>query len=126
MSKPKKTKLYTNYMRGANFERRVKEHFEDELGRLAPRDIKWYVIRSAGSRGSIDVLVILTNTSTGHQRVLGIQCKIEKPSFQAMQKFIGEVKFKTGIDCFYAYRGAGRTLGIYPSLEVSRLLEVKL
>lgn len=29
MSKPKKTKLYTNYMRGANFERRVKEHFEE-------------------------------------------------------------------------------------------------
>ena len=125
MARPKK-KLYTNYQRGANFERRVKEHFENELVKLAPRDIKWFVLRSAGSRGSLDVLVVLTNTKTRHQRVLGIQCKLEKPSYQAMQKFISEVHFSIGIECFYAYRGVKRTIEIYPSLEVSRLLEVKL
>lgn len=126
MSTRPKKKLYTNYQRGANFERRVKEHFEDELAKLAPRDIKWYALRSAGSRGSIDVLVVLTNTKTRHQRVLGIQCKLEKPSYQSMQKFISQVNFSTGIECFYAYRGAKRTIEIYPSLEVSKLLGVKI
>lgn len=37
----------SQYSKGANFERRVKKHFEDD---------GWYVIRAAGSKGLFDLI----------------------------------------------------------------------
>lgn len=107
----------TRYQTGANFERRAKEYIEQELVKQTKgTSIKYYVMRAAGSRGSLDLVILLTDTSTGHQRILGIQCKMIRPSYLQMDSFISQVKHKTGIDCFYCYKES-KAIVFYPNIE---------
>ncbi len=102
------------YINGANFERKVKEHLDNELKKQTKgTPIKYYIIRAAGSRGSLDLTVVLTDTSTGIQRVLGFQCKLQRPSYDQMDKFCSQVKHETGIEVFYAYK-ENRDIVFYP------------
>ena len=56
-----------NYISGYNFEQRVKRYFEKK---------GYYVVRSAGSKGQIDLVAIPTlNSSIRASDVLLIQCK---------------------------------------------------
>lgn len=55
-----------NYVSGCNFERRVKKHLE-KLG--------YYVIRSAGSKGQIDIVAVSTDFMHMRMDTLLIQCK---------------------------------------------------
>lgn len=85
--------MVTNYQRGANFERRVLawligDNTEATHGYLHSllADMsthsplitppKLYGIRSAGSRGALDLIVSITGPDW--QRVLGVQCKLDK------------------------------------------------
>ena len=105
-----------HYRDGANFERRVKTYLESTLEQAYKgTSIKHYVIRAAGSRGHLDLVVLLTDTSTQLQTVIGIQCKIKRPSYIQMKKFISKVLHKTGIRTYYAFK-QGRTIGFYPTL----------
>ena len=108
----------TPYKRGYVFEKRVQKYLEFSLEQTYKgSSIKHYVIRAAGSRGHLDLVVLLTDTSTRIQVVIGIQCKLKRPSYIQMKKFISKVLHKTGIKTFYAFK-QGRTIGFYPEAEL--------
>ena len=110
----KKKKVPRHYRDGANFERRVKAHLESELEQVYKgTSIKHYLVRAAGSRGHLDLIVLLTDTSTQIQTVIGIQCKTKRPSYIQMKKFISRVLHKTGVRTYYAFK-QGRVIGFYP------------
>ncbi len=118
--------MVTNYQRGANFERRVVEHLKVHLAKEAPHEIKWYVMRSAGSRGDIDIILTLTDTTTDNQRSYGFQCRLDPPSFKARDTWIAQVKHETGIQCFFVTRAPNRSIVFYPTLEVGKELTWKI
>ena len=123
----KKPKVLTPYQRGAAFERRLRDQLVKELGDLtSDTNFRFYVIKSGGSRGALDIMVALTNTSTGCQRVYGFQCKMDKPAYSEMDKFIAKTKHETGITTFFAYKGVDRSVRIYPTFRIQELLEWKL
>lgn len=123
----KKPKVLTPYQRGAAFERRLRDQLVKELGDLtSDTNFRFYVIKSGGSRGALDIMVALTNTSTGCQRVYGFQCKMDKPTYGEMDKFIAKTKHETGITTFFAYKGVDRSVRIYPTFRIQELLEWKL
>ena len=103
-----------HYANGAAFERKVKEHLDKELQKQTKgTSIKYYIVRSAGSKGKLDLVVLLTDTSTGFQRIIGIQAKLTRPSFKGMESFVTQVKYETGIDVYYAFR-SNRDIEFYP------------
>ena len=105
-----------HYANGAAFERRVKEHLDKELqNQTKGTSIKYYIVRSAGSKGKLDLVVLLTDTSTGYQRIIGIQAKLTRPSYKGMDTFIAQVKYETGIDVYYVFR-SNRDIEFYPSI----------
>lgn len=131
----KKPKVATKYQRGANFERSVLKHLigeprKDTTGFLheliGRRKIKVYGQRSAGSRGDFDLLIILSTdrASRNRQAVIGIQCKIKKPSMKTILKEVFKVSRKTRITTLYAWR-AGRQTYFYPDLmaTINEILE---
>jgi Holliday junction resolvase len=68
----------TNYSRGAAFERKIKKQYEAE---------GYYVIRSAGSKGPLDLVALK------HDSFVFIQCKLRKPTSRERAKaadFAGE------------------------------------
>ena len=104
-----------HYANGAAFERRVKEHLDKELQKQTKgTSIKYYLVRSAGSKGKLDLVVLLTDTATGHQRICGVQCKLSRPSFKGMESFVTQVKYETGIDVYYAFK-QNRDIEFYPT-----------
>ena len=120
----------SQYQRGAKFERRVLKYLIGDntspthgyLHTLLPANTSkltpplLYGIRSAGSRGDNDLLIIITGRKG--QRVLGIQCKISKPGEKAMHSDMLRIKRDTGLDCVYAWRKkSGRKLFFTPELE---------
>ena len=117
-----KRKLQTNYQRGANFERHVKELLETNLRKME-EDCVCFLVRAAGSRGPLDILLVLTDVVTRHQKAIGFQCKIVRPSYENMQKEIAEVKYKHGIDTYYVYRNDKKETCFYPSFEVQKLID---
>ncbi|RLG82335.1 MAG: hypothetical protein DRO40_07840 [Thermoprotei archaeon] len=78
-----------SYRKGANFERRVKQYFERK---------GFYVVRSAGSHGTFDLLAVRQFT------VLGIQCKIDGKLSTKEKKKMLEAYKKYGIVPILAYR----------------------
>ena len=115
--KEKKKKVPRHYRDGANFERRVKAHLESELEQTYKgTSIKHYIIRAAGSRGHLDLVILLTNTALQEQEVIGIQCKIKRPSYIQMKKFISKVLHKTGVRTYYAFK-QGRVIDFYPPIH---------
>ena len=111
----------TPYKRGYVFEKRVQKYLESELEQTYKgTSIKFYVIRAAGSRGHLDLVVLLTDTGVHVQEVLGIQCKNKRPSYIQMKKFISRVSHKTGIRTYYAFK-QGRAIGFYPDLNIGWL-----
>lgn len=70
----------TNYSRGAAYERKVKKEYE-EAGFL--------VIRSAGSKGPVDLVAIYPGFD---QYVVLIQCKLRKPTAAERRKAVAFVK----------------------------------
>ena len=113
--KEKKKKVPHHYRDGSNFERRVKAHLESELEQIYKgTSIKHYIIRAAGSRGDLDLVILLTDTAWRTKDIIGIQCKIKRPSYIQMKKFISKVKHKTGIETYYAFK-LGRIIGFYPN-----------
>lgn len=68
----------TNYSRGATFERKIKKEYEGD---------GWYVIRSAGSRGPVDLVAIHWQLG-----VELIQCKLRKPTKREREAFIAFLK----------------------------------
>jgi Holliday junction resolvase len=54
------------YIKGRNFEYRVKKYFEDK---------KYFVVRSAGSKGIADLVAIYRNNPPKQRLPLIIQCK---------------------------------------------------
>ena len=105
-----------HYATGAAFERKVREHLDKELQKQTKgTSIKYYIVRSAGSKGKLDLVVLLTDTSTGHQRVIGIQAKLTRPSYKGMDTFIAQAKYETGIDVYYAFK-QNRDIEFYPGL----------
>ena len=120
--KEKKKKIPHHYRDGSNFERRVKAYLESELEQIYKgTSIKYYIIRAAGSRGHLDLVVLLTDTSTQLQTVIGIQCKIKRPSYIQMKKFISKVLHKTGVRTYYTFK-SGRAIGFYPEINIGVLI----
>ena len=116
--KEKKKKVPRHYRDGSNFERRVKTYLESTLEQAYKgTSIKHYVIRAAGSRGHLDLVILTTDTSTGDHGIIGIQCKIKRPSYIQMKKFISKVLHKTGVRTYYAFK-LGRVIGFYPDFSV--------
>ena len=104
-----------HYATGASFERKVKEHLDKDLQKQTKgTSIKYYLVRAAGSRGHLDLVVCLTDMSTGRQRIIGVQCKTKRPSYVGMDTFIAQVKYETGIDVYYAFM-SNRDIEFYPS-----------
>ena len=115
----KKKKVPRHYRDGANFERRVKAHLESSLEQAYKgTSIKHYIIRAAGSRGHLDLVLLLTDTSSRVQTIIGIQAKIKRPSYIQMKKFISKVLHKTGVRTYYAFR-EGRTIDFYPKFNIA-------
>lgn len=65
-----------NYRRGATFERKIKKQWEDD---------GYLVIRSAGSKGPVD-LVAIKSTAVYEVHVVLIQCKLRKPTAAERRK----------------------------------------
>ena len=108
-----------HYANGAAFERRVKEHLDKELqNQTKGTSIKYYIVRSAGSKGKLDLVVLLTDTSTGHQRIWGFQIKTSRPSYLGMQSFIRDCLSTLGIVVYYGYRGGRGIIEFYPPLNI--------
>lgn len=123
----RKPKVLTPYQRGAAFERRLRDQLVKELGEITKdTNFRFYVIKSGGSRGALDIMVVLTDVSTGLQRAYGFQCKMDKPAYSEMDKFIAKTKHETGITTFFAYKGVDRSVRIYPTFRIQELLEWKL
>jgi len=88
----------TLYSRGANFERRVKKHFEDA---------GWYCIKSGGSHGPADVVAI--KGAKGASLVLMVQCQLDKPFNPIKKKWLRDVANNCCAFPLLAYRN-GRKL----------------
>jgi len=126
----KRPKTAHNYRRGADFERRVlaylcgdtKKKLKGVLHSLIGRKkILVYGQRSAGSRGDLDLIVILTKNTTAGRRcqvALGIQCKISRPSLPLVQNHVVQLTRSTGVHTLYAWR-SGKKIVFYPDLAVS-------
>jgi Holliday junction resolvase len=84
-----------NYVNGANFERKVKKHYED-LG--------YYVIRSAGSHGVADLVCLKPSwwEETPITEIILVQCKTYKGWDR--QKAVIELADKLRATAIYAYR----------------------
>jgi len=84
-----------NYQAGRNFEYRVMRYFEKK---------GYYCMRSAGSKGQIDVVAIPTEIKTNVD-VLLIQCKHgAKISKKEREKLIAlDVEMHMGVSCIVAW-----------------------
>lgn len=135
MMSPKKTyprQVRSRYARGADFEREVKDYLigakETKKRRATPGRIrellrelripamhtpKIWGARSAGSRGLLDVIVMLTYREK--QYAIGIQCKTSPHAKSEQERILSKAYRETGICTFYAYRDKGITF--YPDVE---------
>ena len=83
----------SQYARGANFERKVKELWEDR---------GYFVVRSAGSKGPVDLVAIAYE-----YRPILIQCKLTGMITAAEKKRLRELGEDYNCDTVIAYRKDG-------------------
>lgn len=135
--------MVTNYQRGAEFERKVLawligDNTEATSGYLhslladtsTPSPLitppKLYGMRSAGSRGALDLMISITGP--GWQRVLGVQCKLDKYGEETMRGDLKRIERDHGVIGIYTMPGRKNKHcppKCYPSLEeiIERLLQ---
>ena len=82
----------TNYSNGANFERKIKKQYEDD---------GWFVVRSAGSKGPVDLVAI--HVVDYEIQVDLIQCKTRKPTKSERDAAIVFVSKYPGVDMYLVW-----------------------
>jgi len=84
-----------NYVKGYQFERRVRSYFENK---------GFFVIRSAGSKGIFDIIAI------NKKHVVGVQCKVDGRITKAQANSIAQIGKEFGILPILAYRDGKKLL----------------
>lgn len=79
----------SNYSRGANFERRVRKHLEEQ---------GWVVFRSAGSHSPADLIALKTG------EVMLVQCQLDKGFSLAKRNQLAFLGLELNVQTYLAWR----------------------
>ena len=105
-----------NYQSGRNFEYRVKKYLEK---------IGYYVMRSAGSKGQIDIMAVPTLSNCEGSNVLLIQCKhgpkISKKERDELLILDGDLP--TGTMCVVAWSKKGGAIEFFAWIRTHMIFD---